>query len=388
MDSEKKAELIMKIAIVHSTRSYGGATMGLLDVLSMLGKYETVVFIQKKGDTRIRQSIEKVGVRTIEYTKVPPLFAHYSGSHTLFSFGFWKGLTNVRNLKWWYKRLAREDASFVLLNSSVLSLFGKILCKKGFKVICYDRETHNMCFFGLPDRITKQNLDKIDAVIFLSQYEKRHFALTNTNIVIPDILNEALFRDTADKEACRKTLGLGNNDFVLLFVGGISELKGTYVILKAMESLEYEDIKLLILGDTCISQTKYAKKCNGIINNNKNILNIGLKMDLSLYYKASDLLVFPSTKPHQARPVLEAGYYGRAAIVSDFPETRDYMVCGKNVCCVPPNDPLKLEEAILKLYDDRNYLMKLSYGNKEMTAVCHNYHTEKEKLNNVLHRLR
>ena len=49
------------------------------------------------------------------------------------------------------------------------------------------------------------------------------------------------------------------------------------------------------------------------------------------FYKEANIIVFPSTKPHQARPIYEAGISNKPIIISDFNETKEFAINEYNV---------------------------------------------------------
>jgi glycosyltransferase involved in cell wall biosynthesis len=84
------------------------------------------------------------------------------------------------------------------------------------------------------------------------------------------------------------------------------------------------------------------------------------------------LLVFPATKPHQARPIFEAGLSKIPVIASEFPNIKEFM-----------NDELgftfqnKNSSDLAKLIKDI-FLKKISFKNQieNNFLICNLRHTE------------
>jgi glycosyltransferase involved in cell wall biosynthesis len=78
----------------------------------------------------------------------------------------------------------------------------------------------------------------------------------------------------------------------------------------------------------------------------------GVRRDVPEFIAALDVLVFPSTVPHFARPIIEAGAMARPVIGSNLDGVRELIVDGETGLLVPVNDPEALADAILKILND------------------------------------
>ena len=86
------------------------------------------------------------------------------------------------------------------------------------------------------------------------------------------------------------------------------------------------------LGDTCI--------------------RLPFRNDIQRLLELSDLLVFPATTPHFARPAIEAAAAARPTIVSNLPGMRELVVDGVTGLHVPPDAPEALADALRRLLAD------------------------------------
>ena len=370
----------MKIGIIHTVKSYGGSVISLIDMLTMLRHdHEVTVYISRYSDKRAVSAVAAIGVRTVLYEKEPVLFTHYSGFNSVLRLGFWHGLTNWIHNRYWIMLLTGNKEEAVLLNSSALSLFGAMLRRHTrLKTVCYVRETHNPLLRGLLDRYMRKLLSRQDAVIFLSGSERRHFALPNDNYVIADVLNPALFPPRIGKAKARGELGLNMDGCYILFMGGFSRLKGTTVILDAMARLRTKDAVLLLLGNTESGNAEFDMQCTKAVKEAANVDVFGLRRDVSLFYSAADILVFPSTRDHQARPLMEAGYYGIPAVISDFEGTREYITDGYNGRSFPPCNAQTLANILDALCTDRMAREVMGRNNGIMTQQLHSIENGKK----------
>ena len=83
------------------------------------------------------------------------------------------------------------------------------------------------------------------------------------------------------------------------------------------------------------------------------------RTDVEQLIAASDLVVFPSTEPHFARPVIEAGAMAKPAVASRIGGVEELVVDGETGLLVPPGDAGALAEAIVKALRDADLARRL-----------------------------
>ncbi len=142
------------------------------------------------------------------------------------------------------------------------------------------------------------------------------------------------------RTSLRHELGIGDNDFVFLFVGRLVGDKGINELVSAFSKLsgsyvqskdgKITTLKLLLVGG-------YEKKLDVLkletmveIKQNKDIITVGSKMDVRPYYAISDLFVFPSYREGFPNTVLEAGAMGLPQIVTDINGSNEIIKDGLN----------------------------------------------------------
>lgn len=144
----------------------------------------------------------------------------------------------------------------------------------------------------------------------------------------------------------------------ILFVGRIDHNKGLHDLIYAAKALVKESIQFCIVGDGP-ALNFYKQLSDGIPNisfegripNNK----------LNSYYSESSIVVVPSVWHEILNTViLEAMAYGRPVIATDVGGNRDMIIPGVTGELVLPNRPDLLAEAIKKIINNRNILMKMS----------------------------
>ena len=107
---------------------------------------------------------------------------------------------------------------------------------------------------------------------------------------------------------------------------------------------------------------------------------IGYVNNISQLIEMADVLAFPSNVVHQLRPGIEAGYYKKPVILSDFEETKEYFIDGYNALVFQPGNAKGLADCIKRMYYDEKLRVTLGENNQKMTANYHNYEFVKSKL--------
>ena len=130
-----------------------------------------------------------------------------------------------------------------------------------------------------------------------------------------------------------------------------------------MESLKYLDKNIIVLFvgyypkillNSFKRKIKYHllssyKKWNSSLDTMRkanNALEIGVSTNIPDLIASSEAVVFPSTKPHFARPVIEAYAMAKPAIASDVEGMDEIIEHNKTGLLVKKNDPKALAMAI------------------------------------------
>jgi len=118
--------------------------------------------------------------------------------------------------------------------------------------------------------------------------------------------------DSTVKEKKKKEMGIDNNAFVILFVGGQWERKGLKYAIRALSLLSKSTL-LLVIGSGNIK--KYMRLAEEY-EVDKRVIFLGFQKVIFDYYLVSDILVLPSLYEGFGYPVLEAMAMGLPVIVS------------------------------------------------------------------------
>lgn len=334
-----------KILFLHHYNSSVGAGLSFLHILQSIDRTENELLVclpKIKGD--LDKKIIEMGIRVIYSDAVVP-YMHFSGSNMLFFSK--RNLSNflkISKAKAELKEvISNESPDCVAVNSLTLFWVGKIAKQLNKKAICFHRETYDHGLFGVRCEWMKKELSKyFDAIAFLSNYDLQSTPSgTGKYVRITDKVDVQAY-ESLTKNGCREKLGLPKDEKLVLYVGGVSALKGPLTAIKALKWVD--NIKLVFLQYKPKSLNSFKERLKYIakILMNKNLL---YKIDrlvkkeklqdriifrpatdkVEEYFVACDAVIFPSMQAHQSRPVYEAGIAKKPVAITDFENTQEFL---------------------------------------------------------------
>lgn len=372
-----------KVVFIHHYGGIGGAGASLIYALEMLQEACDVTVLCPSSPPYLSRELRERGFAVIDPGLFLPLFPYFSGGLRWWNLGFWMHVLSILKLrKDWKRILQTQKADLFLLNSVTLCWMIPVISALGGACACFVRETMPESRLSIEELILKTLLSKCDGVFFLTKHDEREFACkARARAVIADCFRYANFVGL-EKSATRLQLGLKEDGFYLLYVGGMSRLKGLHVIIEALGELKELRVHLVIAG-LMENRGRYAKLIDSKIRTfglQNRIHILGLQTDMAPLYVACDVLVFPATAPHQARPAFEAGMAGLPVIISDFRQTAELVQDSLNGLVFRPNDGRDLAKKIALLYNDPELRRRLGQKNRELSIEHHEFSSVKEAL--------
>lgn len=133
--------------------------------------------------------------------------------------------------------------------------------------------------------------------------------------------NERFAADRNDEAAAlRKTLGLKDQDILILYAGKLEEKKNPQLLLSAFMDLEKEHMHLLFVGNGALEERLKADASTSLSMTNRiHFMDFQNQSQMPVIYQASDLFCLPSKGPGETwgLAVNEAMAAGKAILVSD-----------------------------------------------------------------------
>lgn len=358
----------MKILIFHHCDSWGGAGVSLIDLCVMLKNQNSITVCVPHIKSDVVEELRKLtDINIISIEENMGMISAYNGGPKNLSRTFFKNYFQIfKNKKKIESILNDTKYDVVLLNSITLSWISKIAKNNKLASVCFVRET---AVINVGFKISCMNLQKYcSGVIFISEFDKESIPLRGVHTtVIRDCFD---FDDLVDRKK-------SNNSFQIAFLGGDDPLKGYSILLGAMKLLENYPIKLVVAGNVR----------SDLQVQSGNISYVGKVSDVSNILSESDVLVFPSVKGHQGRPIFEAGAYEVPVIVSDFPQTANEVINYSNGLTFIPNDASDLANKIIWMYYHPKERLSMGKKNKLNTMENHSIKKNAIKLNLFLNNI-
>jgi glycosyltransferase involved in cell wall biosynthesis len=384
----------IRICVLHHTGEMGGGTKSFIEILQMLkDKYIVTACVPQKASQLVKM-INEIGV-TVQVISSPfPSLQRYSGSGSILSSVFIRNIISFFHRKHFINEIETCHPDVVIFNSIVTSISARFL-PKGIKKICIVRETivHKLSGYYFSRILNRY----FDGVTFLAKAELDKMGLKNPiTCVIPDSLREDEIK-IKDKFETKKMISIPTDECAILFMGGISRIKGIITILKSFRYLP-SSCHLVVAGSVdslrlslkyifhhlySVNAACYYLRLRRILiksQNMKNIHFVGFQQDISNIMSASDIVVFPSSYVHQPRPCIEAGFYHKPVILSDFDETKEFFIDGYNALYFKPHSAIDLAKKIISLSDNKQLKDVMGENNYIMSQEYHLYCRIENKL--------
>jgi glycosyltransferase involved in cell wall biosynthesis len=170
--------------------------------------------------------------------------------------------------------------------------------------------------------------------------------------VVYNAVDHTIFDASLDAHAFRLRHAIPLDAPVILFVGGISREKGTHVILHSFIELlkKLPTAHLVIAGPWDLADASWEKYMFPVAHYKRtvaalmrqipssNITILGTVSPIAPVMAATNIIVFPATVGHFARPVIEAGYMKKVVIASDCPPLTELVINNVTGFLVSPTD--------------------------------------------------
>lgn len=394
-----------KLLFFHHASKIGGAGVSAVNVLDAIDKslFDVTVFTCSVNEQMVNYFLSR-GYKVIPGGLSPVSFCHCVGSELfIFSPQFIKNILSIFFDKKRIKTLLKNvNPDIVIVNSMTLFWIGRIAKKQKIRTICFVRETFIKGLVGIRTFCIKKHLRLyFDRVVFISQYDLNKCNIPiNKKVLIYNMLTEENSFPYNKIEA-QKLLHLPSDPFYLLYLGGMSSLKGVHVVLKSLPLLRDCNIKLVFVGYKWngrmkkITESKstiqklrillnldFEKSCiKFILMNNllRNIYFFDYSLDTNVFYQACDAIVIPFTKPHQARPLFEAGFAQIPAIITDFENLKEFTE--DDTCFLFKNNDFRsLASIINDISDNPELTLCKIESNYQKCKTRHNLIDYKEKI--------
>jgi len=296
-----------------------------------------------------------------------------------------------------------------VLNTSMLKLINTINKRKNIDLLHLFYANHFLFYqygnllkkpvvahqFGNPhfNRLKSLRMPKGIGAYISTSSETDYFdelAIKNVYNINPPI-NTTVFKKL-DKSEARRYFGLSEKDFMILYIGGLNEIKVPLDFLITIKDLLKDRTKLMIMGR---GETFYAQKIQQLATKNGMEKNMILRSEClnekqkALIYNAADVLILPFNKSIRTNKhvavidppitMLEAMSCGIPVIAPEALSIPDVIKDGYNGFITHPGDFKMLKERITELIVNEE--MRRRIGENARETILNDFSYEKVALN-------
>jgi glycosyltransferase involved in cell wall biosynthesis len=222
----------------------------------------------------------------------------------------------------------------------------------------------NLRFYNNLDRFVLRYANNIVAVSESIKNELMKNGIQGSNICV--IQNAVVGRDHSEyhiqnRKARRQLLHITETDFVVGYIGRLSEEKGIRYLIEAGSSLIKSGmpVKMIIIGDG--PQRKELEDLSNMAMMKDKIFFTGFQHDVESWLSAMDTFVLPSLTEGTPMALLEAMANGTPVVASAVGGVPAVIDSEKNGILVSPGRPEEIKKAMARLYKDellRNNLIR------------------------------
>lgn len=367
---------------MHHTTAVGGATNSMLFIIQALNRDEfdvEVLFLDKKGPAS--PLFEKENI-TIHYLTDITVYQHADNSYIKWvSRKPWLPITRYFQIP---QSASKLDVFFrankydiIHINTSVNLPVGISAKRNGLKVVWHIREPLRKGWFGIRRNLVRKIILKnADKIIAISKFDASKLGPNNKTEVIYNYVDFNKFDKNIDTSLFEGEMGFPTSTKAITTLGGTIHSKGADVFIKAANIVcqKYDDVVFLIAGYGLkekiglsgrlkIIIKKFigadydkAHVCQSLIeeyNLSKKVIFLGLRNDIPQVLARSEMLVWPATVSHFARPIIEAGAMCKPSVATDFPSSREVIVENESGVFFPNKNHIILAEKICQLLENK-----------------------------------
>lgn len=197
--------------------------------------------------------------------------------------------------------------------------------------------------------------------------------------IVEDRVDCNHFNPLVNGEEIRNKLKIKNK--MALSIGSLIEIKGFDTLLEAIKLVKNakKDLKFIIIGEGSL-RNKLERNAKELkIDDCTKFIGKILYEETPKYYAASDLFIHPSNVEAMGRVILEAEASQKPVIatnVGGIPEA----VNAQSAILVPPKNPQRLAEEIIKVIDDESLAIKMGEAGRRFVLEKFEFWKQEEKL--------
>lgn len=205
---------------------------------------------------------------------------------------------------------------------------------------------------------------KTDMLICINKedysFAKKHLHAKDISYVHGVGFDKKRFDNSLTKEKAREALAIKNDEAVLLAVGDINKRKNHKILIQALPLLKDLNPHLYIAGwDQLDGELAVLAEKLGVRDN---VTFLGYTRQLSLYFNAADIFLFPSLQEGLPIALIEAMSWGLPVAATNIRGTNDLIADGDGGYLLKTDDYIGFADRIRCLF--RSDELRKSFGER------------------------
>ena len=353
-----------KILFIDHDPNITGSTVSMKYLIKGFYEVGWEILILSPKDESTLKFFQEFNVTSIKLEKHFNLEMHFLNIMPLFSLRGMKAniyilIYFIKGFIYAVRNLSKIKPDLVYINEYVLSQFSAASKILNIPVVTHIRSPFLKGSFGLRRYLFSKLLLKCNSYIFaITEQEATQICKKNNkNIakvkVIYEFLDENDFAIKDDIYILKEKFSIPQEIIVLLMLGGVEEIKGTYESIQAFSKIVESNDKIhLIIAGPITNNSEYYKSCLDVITAKdlkSKVDIIGFKTKVHDLISCADIVLSCSIKSHFSRPIIEAWAQRKPIISSDIIHSREVVDDKKNGLLYQYNHPEELAEKVIYL---------------------------------------
>ena len=358
------------VLFIHHGTLHGGAPLSLLYTAQGVREagYEVTIGLVK-NDVDLHNFYASKDFATVNLSFIYCYYYHAASSQ------MWSRGYTYRNLiragiKWRTSKnklkafLKSNSYDIVHLNSVALINSAEALEEIKQQYVWHVRE-YGPKKKGFRYSFFSKKLLQCQHVIFLSVAEQISWlGSTNHGSVVHNFIDLDHFTPSnTNRKQNRQDYNIEQSTFVILFLGGFKEHKGIDEVFRAIRIIkdQLSSFQVIMPGTLIGNHGPYVDRMKELGIYEYCRLD-GFVTDIRGLLCMSDVLIFPATVPHFARPVIEAAAMEIPSIAADLEPMDELILNGETGLLFDPGDAMDLAKKIILL--SRKHVKRKEMGLK------------------------
>jgi glycosyltransferase involved in cell wall biosynthesis len=257
----------------------------------------------------------------------------------------------------------RIRPDLVHLNSMPLSSSASALTEAGMPFVWHVREPPPDQ--GLRTRTIRGIMNRSPQCVFITRYDKQQWVGNGAGRVVYNCVPDDWFERPSESPESVRADGVVR----FAYLGGFSEAKGVRVLLEALRLLKQTMSGWECVMPGCLEDARYASRPRlskrvaqavGYRNLRDTLLPQFQSLapvvqlqpfaaDVRSLLRTVDFVVFPATRPHFPRPVIEAAALGKPTVGTDVGGVNECVVHGETGLLCRPDDAVALADTLREM---------------------------------------